>query len=79
MPAPHSNRGARGAEKNLLRDRIDNLLLVQKAKDLNINVDSDMAKQMARSRRNPGLPIPTSFTTGCRNKPACRSKTSRTT
>ena len=51
-------------EKNLLRDRIDQLILTQKAKDLNINVDSDVSKQMAaiqsdskirRSREVPGL------------------------
>src|SRR5579863_3243171 len=35
-------------EKNLLRDKIDQLLLVQKAKDLDINVDSDVTKQMAK-------------------------------
>jgi peptidyl-prolyl cis-trans isomerase SurA len=34
-------------EKNILRDKIDQLLLVQKGKDLNINVDSDLAKQLA--------------------------------
>ncbi len=35
-------------EKNLLRDKIDQLLLAQKAKDLNINVDSDVSKQIGR-------------------------------
>jgi peptidyl-prolyl cis-trans isomerase SurA len=34
-------------EKNLLRDRIDQLILAQKAKDLNINVDTDVSKQLA--------------------------------
>jgi parvulin-like peptidyl-prolyl isomerase len=34
-------------EKNVLRDRIDNLLLVQKGKDLNINVDGDISKYIA--------------------------------
>jgi peptidyl-prolyl cis-trans isomerase SurA len=34
-------------EKNLLRDRIDQLILAQKAKDLNINVDSEVSKQMS--------------------------------
>src|SRR5690242_14191059 len=29
-----------------LRDRIDQLLLVQKAKDLNLSVDSDVTKRM---------------------------------
>lgn len=32
---------------NALRDQIDQLLLVQKGKDLNINVDSDVTRQLA--------------------------------
>jgi len=34
-------------EKGLLRDRIDNLLLVQKGKELNINVDTEVSKYLA--------------------------------
>jgi len=34
------------AENNFLRDRIDQLLLVQKGKDLNINVDSEVSKYL---------------------------------
>jgi peptidyl-prolyl cis-trans isomerase SurA len=33
--------------KDVLRDRIDQLLLVQKGKDLNINVDSELTKELA--------------------------------
>ena len=33
-------------EKNLLRDLIDNLLLIQRAKDLGVNVDSEVVKRM---------------------------------
>src|ERR1017187_7741066 len=33
--------------KNFLREKIDQLLLVQKAKDLNISVDGDVAKRLA--------------------------------
>src|SRR5213080_174465 len=32
---------------NALREQIDQLLLVQKAKDLNINVDNEVTKQIA--------------------------------
>jgi parvulin-like peptidyl-prolyl isomerase len=39
-------------EKDLLRDRIDGLLLVQKAKELSINVDSEVTKQLAEIQRN---------------------------
>jgi parvulin-like peptidyl-prolyl isomerase len=42
-------------EKNLLRDRIDQLLLVQKGKELNINVDSEISKYMASLRRQSGI------------------------
>jgi parvulin-like peptidyl-prolyl isomerase len=34
-------------EKGLLRDRIDNMLLVQKGKELNINVDTEVSKFLA--------------------------------
>jgi peptidyl-prolyl cis-trans isomerase SurA len=48
-------------EKNLLRDRIDQLLLVQKAKDLSINVDSDVAKQMAEFQSQSKIADPEKF------------------
>ena len=42
-------------QKNLLRDRIDQLLLVEKGKELNINVDSEISKYMASLRRQSGI------------------------
>ena len=48
-------------EKNLLRDKIDQLLLVQKAKDLDINVDSDVTKQMAKIQQDSGIADPDKF------------------
>ena len=48
-------------QKNLLRDRIDNLLLVQKAKDLNVNVDSDLAKRMALIQKEANIADPDKF------------------
>ena len=38
--------------KHLLQDRIDNLILAQKAKDLNIKVDSEVGKQSGRPFRS---------------------------
>jgi len=38
-------------EADILRDRIDNLLLVQRAKELDIKVDSDVTKQLADLQR----------------------------
>jgi len=48
-------------EKNVLRDKIDQLLLVQKAKDLDINVDSDVTKQMAKIQQDSGIADPDKF------------------
>lgn len=48
-------------EKDLLRDRIDSLLLVQKGKDLNINVDPEIAKRMAEIQKQSGIADPDKF------------------
>lgn len=48
-------------EKDLLRDRIDRLLLVQKAKDLNINVDGEASKRMAAIQKDSGIADPEKF------------------
>jgi len=48
-------------EKNLLRDKIDQLLLVQKAKDLDINVDSEVTKQIAKIQQDSGIADPDKF------------------
>lgn len=45
------------SEKDVLRERIDNLLLVQRAKELNINVDSEVTKSSARSSSTTRSPI----------------------
>jgi parvulin-like peptidyl-prolyl isomerase len=47
--------------KNVLRDRIDELLLIQKGKELNINVDSDVSKYMASLQRQSGITDPDKF------------------
>jgi peptidyl-prolyl cis-trans isomerase SurA len=48
-------------EKNLLRDRIDQLLLVQKGKDLNINVDGEVGKRIATIQKDSGIADPEKF------------------
>ncbi len=48
-------------EKNLLRDKIDQLLLIQKAKDVNINVDPEVTKQMAKIQSDSGIADPDKF------------------
>ncbi len=48
-------------EKNLLRDQIDQLLLAQKGKDLNINVDSDVSKRLAAIQSDSKIADPEKF------------------
>ncbi len=42
-------------QKEILCHRIDELLLIQKGKELNINVDSDVSKYMANIQRQSGI------------------------
>src|SRR5215471_13837401 len=46
---------------NALRDEIDQLLLVQKAKDLNINVDADVTRRLAEIQVQNKKPDPDQF------------------
>lgn len=55
------NREYEDHSKDILRNRIDELLLVQKGKELNINVDSDVTKYMANLQRQSGLTDPEKF------------------
>ena len=49
------------ASKNLLREKIDQLLLVQKAKELDIKVDSELNKQMLDIQRTSKIVDPEKF------------------
>lgn len=48
-------------EPGILRDRIDQLLLIQKGKELNINVESDITKQLAEMQRRSKVLDPEKF------------------
>lgn len=48
-------------KKDVLRDRIDELLLIQKGKELNINIDSDVSKYVANLQRTSGITDPDKF------------------
>ncbi len=48
-------------EKGLLRDRIDNMLLVQKGKELSINVDPDVSKFLADMQLRAKIGDPEKF------------------
>lgn len=54
-PAAQIDDEVQKRSKDILRDRIDELLLVQKAKELNINVDSDVTKYMTNLQRQAGI------------------------
>lgn len=49
------------SDKNILRERIDQLLLQSKAKEMNLNVDSEVAKQLADIQRKSGITDPDKF------------------
>ncbi len=46
---------------DILRNKIDQALLVQKGKDLDINVDSDLSKYLAELQKNSGIADPDKF------------------
>ena len=48
-------------EKDLLRDRIDSLLLIQRGKDLDIKVDTDVSKQLAEIQLENKIADPDKF------------------
>jgi peptidyl-prolyl cis-trans isomerase SurA len=47
--------------KDLLRDRIDRLLLISKGKELDVKVDPDVAKRLAEIQRKAGIADPEKF------------------
>ena len=49
------------AAKNGLRERIDQLLLIQKGKELNVSVDNDVNKQVAEIQRRSAIADPEKF------------------
>ena len=50
------NEMVAGERKNLLRDLIDQSLLVQRAKDMNISVETDVVKRLDAVRQQNKLP-----------------------
>ena len=48
-------------EKNFLRERIDSLLLLSKAKEMNLSVDTEVAKQFADIQRSAKIADPEQF------------------
>jgi peptidyl-prolyl cis-trans isomerase SurA len=56
VPAPPADAECAKREKDTLRDLIDQQLLIQKGKDLNVNVDTELLKQLDEMRKQMNLP-----------------------
>src|SRR5215469_11452806 len=61
LPSPQLNEIIADQQKNALRNQIDQLLLVQKAKDLNINVDPDVTRRFAQYQSESKITDPDKF------------------
>lgn len=59
--APEVEKLVKERERDILRDRIDQLLLIQKGKELNINVDAEISKNLAEIQRQLGIADPEKF------------------
>jgi parvulin-like peptidyl-prolyl isomerase len=61
MAGPRLEQAVDQGSRNILRDKIDQLLLVQKGKELNLNVDADVTRQIADIQRNVKIADPEKF------------------
>ena len=60
-PAARAQAMLKQVDADLLRDRIDQLLLVQKAKELDLKVDQELSKQIAQIQLRSGITDPDKF------------------
>jgi peptidyl-prolyl cis-trans isomerase SurA len=61
IQGPQAEQIIADKQKNALRDRIDELLLIEKGKELSVNVDSEVSKYMASLQRQSGITDPEKF------------------
>jgi parvulin-like peptidyl-prolyl isomerase len=61
LSGPKLQQALQAKSADALRDQIDQLLLVQKAKDLNINVDSEITKRLAAMQVQSKIDDPDKF------------------
>jgi len=61
LNGPRLEDALKDAGKNILRERIDQLLLISKAKEMNLNVDTEVNKQLAEIQRNIKIADPEKF------------------
>ncbi len=61
----------KGAEPDALREKIDQLLLINRAKELDIKVDAEIARFIARVQASSNIADPDGiFISGCMKRPA---------
>lgn len=61
LGGPRLNEALNDAARNILREKIDQLLLVQKAKELDLKVDTELNKQLLDIQRNTKIVDPEKF------------------
>ncbi len=61
LTGPRLAEAMKNGEGNILRERIDQLLLLSKGKELNINVDGEVNKQLAEIQRSSKIADPEKF------------------
>lgn len=61
LQGPQLQQAVNEASKDFLRDKIDELLLVQRAKDLNISVDSDVTRRLNQMQVQAKITDPDKF------------------
>lgn len=61
MKGPELEKAVSDRDKDALRERIDQLLLVQKGKELSINVEQDVSKYLADIQMGVKIPDPDKF------------------
>lgn len=61
LKGPQLQKALEEKERDALRDQIDQLLLVQRGKDLNINVDSEVTKRLAQIQLQSKITDPDKF------------------
>jgi parvulin-like peptidyl-prolyl isomerase len=61
LTGPALEKAIKDKEKDALRDQIDQLLLVQRGKDLNINVDAEVTKRIAQIQLQSKISDPDKF------------------
>lgn len=61
MKEPEIEKAIKDREKDFLRDKIDQMLLVQKGKELSINMDTEVSKYLANLQKQTKIAEPEKF------------------